>query len=104
MSEEGSISSSFQFLVARVIAGGWLCCEDEATVSRFSLSPVSLELQKVSLQALEMYAEHWLPRQTLRTGRRRAAQRAWHLSGGWPSPLCLHTPSPVLAKPPRSPS
>lgn len=59
---------------------------------------------EVSLQELEMYAEHWLPRQTLHTGRQRAAQHAWQPSGGWPSPLCLHTPSPVLARALMSPS
>lgn len=98
MSEEGCIGSPFQFLVARVVAGGWLRCEDEASVRHFSLSPRYLDLQKVSLQELEMYAESWLPRQTLHTGRQRAAQCAWQLSGGWPSPLCLRTPSPVLAR------
>lgn len=100
MSEEGCIGSPFQFLVARVIAGGWLCCED----NMFPLFPVTLQFQKVSLQELEMYAEHWLPRQMLHTGRQRAAQRAWQLTGGWPSPRCLHTPSPVLARPLLSPS
>lgn len=64
MSEEGCIGSPFQFLVARVMAGGWLCRED----NMFPLFPVSLQFQKVSLQELEMYAERWLPRQMLHTG------------------------------------
>lgn len=39
MSEEVCIGSPFQFLVARVIAGGWLCCEDEAAGRHFSVPP-----------------------------------------------------------------
>lgn len=74
---EGCIGSPFQFLVARAIAGGWLCCEDEVAVRHFSLSPISLELQKVSLQKLEMHVGHWLPRQTLHIRRQRAVQHAW---------------------------
>lgn len=34
----------FCFWAARVVAGGWLRCEDEAAVRRFSLFPTYLDL------------------------------------------------------------
>lgn len=46
MSEEGCTGCPFHFLVARVVTGGWLCCEDEMAERHFSLSLIYSNLQK----------------------------------------------------------